>query len=147
MAFRHAYVRHVLAIPWIGQNVIGPHGTASPERRFKDGCVTRHRKFGEGLTRYARQRVEGVSLAVFPHDVVEKGPELGVAQLHAGVRYGLYQCREITFGSNSNARVIKDFEVSSLLPELGDASFQGLIQGQKTNFECLSCGYFIDCAA
>jgi hypothetical protein len=41
----------------------------------------------------------------------------------------------------------EDFEVSSLLPKFCDARFQSLIQGQKTNFQRLSCGYFIDCAA
>jgi hypothetical protein len=114
--------------PPVAVSISSASGTASPERRFKDGCVTRHRKFGESFTRYARQRVEGVSLAVFPHDVVEKGPELGVAQLHAGIRYGLYQRREITFGSNSDPRVVENFEVSSLLPEFCDARFQRLIQ-------------------
>ena len=138
MAFRHALVRRVLAISRVGQNVIGTYGTASPECRLEDGRVARHREFGEGFPRNARQRVESVGLAVLPHDVIEKGPELGVAQLHAGIRHGLNQCRKITFGSNSDARVVEDFKASSLLPEFCNARFQRLIEGQQTNFQSLA---------
>ena len=117
MTFRHALVRRVLAVSRIGQNVVGSHRAASTESRLENRGVTRHREFGEGLPRYARECVESVSFAVFPHDVIEEGAELGVAQLHAGIRHGLYQRCEITFGSDSDARVVEDFEVSSLLPK------------------------------
>src|SRR5258707_1132444 len=55
MTFWHALVRRVFAITGIGQNVIRAHRRASTESRLKDSGVARHREFGEGFPRYARQ--------------------------------------------------------------------------------------------
>src|SRR5207344_345006 len=102
-----------------------------------DRGVARHWKFGESLSGYARQRVEGVSLAVFPRDIVEEGAELGVTQLYARIRHRLDQRRELSFGCNRNARVVEDFQGSSFLPQLTDARFERLVQGEETDFQGL----------
>ena len=115
--------------------------------RLEDSRIARHREFRERFPRRAGQRVKSVGFAVLPHDIIEKGAELRVAQLHARIRHRLHQRRQITLGSDRNPGFVENFEVAGLLPEFRHPRFQRLIQCQQADFECFACGDFVDRAA
>ena len=91
MARWHSLVWLHLAVAGIRKNVGRPDRLGAPKRGLKDLRVAGHGKLGEGFSRRAGKRVEGIGFAIRSRDVVKECTELRSAQFNAGVGDNLDQ--------------------------------------------------------
>ena len=69
----------------IRQHIVDPDHSSPPERGPKQGGVPRHRKFVEGVSRHAGERVERIRFTPFVLQIVIEGSEVGAAYLTPGI--------------------------------------------------------------
>ena len=124
MALRHAFERHVMPVARIGEDVAAAHRTRAAKGRLEDRGVARHREIGEGLARYAGDRVERVGFALVVDHIVEERPELGLADLDAGIGDGLDEALEIEVGGDRDTDAMHHLQAARFLAELGNAGLE-----------------------
>jgi hypothetical protein len=114
MSFGHAVMGIILPVTRVFADIIGADDAGALESRFEDGCVARHGRFIEVVPRHARDGVEHVALALVIDDVVEKGAELSIHDLRAGVGGDLHDLVHIEFGRQRCPRAVQDVELTRL---------------------------------
>lgn len=113
-------VRPVASISRISLDVGDADDAFSAKRRPEQCGGSRHWEVCEGLAGRARQRIEGVEVALIVHDVVEERAECGTGQFRRDVGDHLHERREVELSRNRFADRVQRLERLGLRPALGE---------------------------
>ena len=130
---RHPVVRRIAAEARVDRDIVEPDDRRAFEGRAEDVCRARHRKAREFRPRNARDRVEGVLVAVTPDDVVEERPELSADDFRRLVGHDLDDLVEIVLARDRLRNPIQGLDDALLTLELGKACFETLRRGLRRN--------------
>src|SRR5215210_2040505 len=118
MSLRHSFVRCVLAIAGIGEDVVGANRSLTLKRRREDVRGARVWKLGEVLAGYAGDRVKREALSLNINDIVEERPKACSREAHPCVGHGLNQPLKVEFSRNPRDGLVQGLKAALLRREV-----------------------------
>jgi hypothetical protein len=117
VAFWHTEVRGVLAITWIGANIIGANDTGAAKSGREDCGIAGQPQGRKHLSRSTRKGIKQVAFTRAIDHIVEEGAELRAAKFGGNVGHSLDDAFEVKVSGDGFGKAIEGLEAASLIAQ------------------------------